>query len=115
MVPMVAAVYLVTHSPRLVANLTECWIQMELSGCPQPPPHWLNLLVLVSHVCLTLNSSLNFFIYFGFSRKFQQYIASLRGKAGLEGEGFSDLVLLLNIISFDYIFPISLLITTTNI
>ena len=83
---MVAAVYLLTHSPRLVANLTECWIQVELSGCPQPPPHWLNLLVLVSHVCLTLNSSLNFLIYFRFSTKFQQYIASLQGKDTIEGE-----------------------------
>ena len=85
MVPMVAAVYLVTHSPRLVANLTECWIQVELSDCPQPPPHWLNLLVLVSHVCLTLNSSLNFFIYFGFSGKFQQYF---NGKVELKVKAF---------------------------
>ena len=99
MVPMVAAVYLVTHSPRLVANVADCWIQVELSDCSQPPPDWLNLLVLVSHVCLTLNSSFNFLIYFGFSRKFQQYIARRQRKDRLEGEGFSNLML--NFISFD--------------
>ena len=93
MVAMMAAVYLLTHSPRLAANLAECWIQLELSACPKPPPHWLNMLVLVSHVCLTLNSSLNFLIYFGFSRKFQQDIASLLRRDRIEGEDYFNLAL----------------------
>ena len=109
MVATMALVYLLTHSPRLATNLAECWIQPELSACPQPPPSWLNLLVLISHGCLTLNSSLNFLIYFGFSRKFQQDIVSLLGKDRIDSAGEDYFNLCLICLLF-HLFSLSLLI-----
>ena len=50
-------------------------------------PRWLNLLVLLSHLTLTVNSSVNFLIYIAFSRDFQQAARGLvaRGGQGVQG------------------------------
>ena len=51
-------------------------LQDSLTSCPSLPP-WLRLLLSLNHLCLTVNSSVNFLIYIAFGREFKQAVATL--------------------------------------
>ena len=66
----IVVIYLVCSLPRLALNLTEYLLQDSLSRCPHPP-YWFILLLGISSLCLTINSSINFLIYYSMGNMFK--------------------------------------------
>lgn len=72
----IVLVYLICSLPRLVLNLVEYQLISEIykqdqCGCSLAP-WWLSSLIRSSHLLLTINSSVNFFIYISFSKRFKK-------------------------------------------
>ncbi|XP_023346387.1 FMRFamide receptor isoform X2 [Eurytemora carolleeae] len=68
---VIVLVFLVSNVPRLIVNLAEFYFQNPENGyfCD---PVWWQILISVSHLFLTLNSSLNFLIYCSVGEKFKK-------------------------------------------
>ena len=72
----IVLVYLICNLPRLVLNLVEYYLIAEIykldeCGCSLAP-WWISSFIRSSHLLLTTNSSVNFFIYISFSRSFKK-------------------------------------------
>merc|ERR1719228_2334223 len=66
----IVMVYLCCNIPRLVLNLAEVIAEDDMLIC-EHAPKWTSILLGVSHLSLTLNSSVNFLIYFSLGKKFK--------------------------------------------
>ena len=72
----IVIIFLVCHSPKLVLNIYE-GIQMVRDDEPNFWPEWANVLSMVSHLLLAINSSINFVIYTARDQKFRQALLLL--------------------------------------
>ena len=74
----IVLVYLICNLPRLVLNLVEYQLISEIykldkCGCSLAP-WWISSLIRSSHLLLTINSSVNFFIYISFPKRFKKVL-----------------------------------------
>ena len=80
----IVIMYIICNIPRLVLNLAEHLLtppDLSPPGCScSPSPVWFTVLLHLSHFLLTLNSSVNFLIYWSvgnnFKRAFQMQFVS---------------------------------------
>ena len=75
----IVIMYIICNIPRLIVNLFEHLDQYEISdkldacGC-RKQPKWMLILLYISHLLLTLNSSANFVIYYSTEWNFKRYL-----------------------------------------
>ena len=74
----IVLMYLICNTPRLVLNIAEYILYPDIydfdsCGCSLPPT-WLVILCGISHLLLTINSSINFLIYFSFGKSFKRIV-----------------------------------------
>ena len=73
----IVIMYIICNIPRLIVNLFEHLEQYEsakkldLCGC-RKQPKWMLILIYISHLLLTLNSSANFVIYYSTEWNFRR-------------------------------------------
>ena len=74
----IVIVYLVCNLPRLIINLVEYTLRPEiyqLGECGCFLTHWwVSSMIRISHLLLTINSSVNFIIYFSSSKQFKKIL-----------------------------------------
>ena len=74
----IVIVYLVCNLPRLILNLVEYTLRPEiyqLDECGCFLTHWwVSSMIRISHLLLTINSSVNFIIYFSSSKQFKKIL-----------------------------------------
>ena len=70
--------YMISNMPRLVLNMAEYMLypkvyDVDSCGCSLTPT-WFAILCRISHLLLTVNSSLNFLIYFSIGKRFKRIV-----------------------------------------
>ena len=70
--------YMICNMPRLVLNMAEYMLypnvyDADSCGCSLTPT-WFAILCRISHLLLTVNSSLNFLIYFSIGKRFKRIV-----------------------------------------
>ena len=74
---VIVIMYIICNIPRLIVNLFEHLDQYEIAnkldicGCKKQPK-WMLILIYISHLLLTLNSSANFVIYYSTEWNFKR-------------------------------------------
>jgi len=75
----IVMMYLICNVPRLTLNTAEYLMRDEFGidecGCPEAP-EWIYVLIQVSNMCLVINTSANFVIYFAVCKKFKTVLRS---------------------------------------
>ena len=74
----IVMMYLVCNVPRLVLNMAEYQLYpsvygLDDCGCSLTPT-WFRVLCRISHLLLTLNSSINFIIYISIGKRFKKIV-----------------------------------------
>ena len=74
----IVLMYLICNVPRLVLNMAEYLLYPDVyysdsCGCSLTPT-WFAILCRISHFLLTVNSSLNFLIYFSIGKRFKKIV-----------------------------------------
>ena len=72
----IVLVYIICNLPRLILNMVEYSLLSEIytlddCGCTKAP-WWISSFIRSSHLLLTVNCSVNFFIYISFSKRFKK-------------------------------------------
>jgi len=72
---LIVLIFVICHTPRLALNMYEVLDMQNIEDCG--PPFWAIIIYTVSNTLLTINSALNFFIYFLAGSKFRRTLLTL--------------------------------------
>ena len=77
----ITILFILCHSPRLILDIHELMNSDNANKCQAAGldfiPTWVYIFIHISHFCLVLNSTMNFFVYGFMSSLFQQEFKKL--------------------------------------